>query len=304
MDPLPDRPAGGGATPGALHIVSTPIGNLADISQRAIDVLRGASLIVAEDSRVARVLLGSLAIDTPLASLPAFDEAGRIGPIVDRLLAGEAVALISDAGTPLLSDPGSHLVASAVERGIRVVPIPGASALLAAIVASGVAGPRWSFEGFLPRAGVERAAALAAIAADARATVVYEAGNRVAATLADLADACGGERPAALCRELTKLHEEIRRGSLAELAAAAASGSIDSRGEFALVVGAAVPSAPPDPLDPDGPYPPALLAVERAVAGGEARSRAIRRIADAWGLDRRRLWDAAHAGVRRDEAGR
>jgi len=283
---------GGGATPGALHIVSTPIGNLADLSPRAVAVLREVRLVLAEDSRVARVLLSSIEVNTETTSLPAFDEADRIAPIISRLLAGEAVALISDAGTPLVSDPGQQLVRAAIEAGIRIVPIPGASALLAAVVASGVAGARWNFEGFLPRSGVDRRRAIGALAADLRASVIYEAGNRVAATLRDLADAAGPDRPAALCRELTKMHEEIRRGSLAELAGLVESGVVDGRGEFVIVLGESLAEVV-DP-DADGAYPAALVAVEQRIAEGSSRSDAVRAIAAAWKLDRRRLWSLAH----------
>ena len=213
---------------------------------------------------------------------------------MDRLAAGAAIALISDAGTPLVSDPGSRLVAAAIARGIRVVPVPGASALLAAVVAAGIVGPRWSFEGFLPRLGADRTAALEIIAADGRACVIYEAGNRVAQTLAELSQCCGEDRPAALCRELTKLHEEIRRGTLASLAAESASGSIDPRGEFVIVVGESEVAPAPAADDPEGPYAAAQAVVERAVAAGESRSRAIRRIAELWRLDRRRLWSSVH----------
>ncbi|MFZ9608543.1 MAG: 16S rRNA (cytidine(1402)-2'-O)-methyltransferase, partial [Candidatus Limnocylindrus sp.] len=173
---------GGGATPGALHIVSTPIGNLADLSPRAVAVLGEVRLVLAEDSRIARVLLSSIGVSAEVASLPGFDEADRVDPIIARLLQGEAVALISDAGTPLISDPGQQLVRAAISAGIRVIPIPGPSALLAAVVASGVAGARWSFEGFLPRSGADRRRVIGALAADGRASVIYEAGNRVAAT--------------------------------------------------------------------------------------------------------------------------
>ncbi len=283
---------GGGATPGALHIVSTPIGNLADLSPRAVAVLREVRLVLAEDSRVARVLLSSIEVNTETTSLPAFDEADRIAPIISRLLAGEAVALISDAGTPLISDPGQQLVRAAIAAGIRIVPIPGASALLAAVVASGVAGARWNFEGFLPRSGVDRRRAIGALAADLRASVIYEAGNRVAATLRDLADAAGPDRPAALCRELTKMHEEIRRGSLAELAGLVESGVVDGRGEFVIVLGESLAEVV-DP-DVDGAYPAALVAVEQRIAEGSSRSDAVRAIAAAWKLDRRRLWSLAH----------
>ena len=283
---------GGGATPGALHIVSTPIGNLADLSPRAVAVLREVRLVLAEDSRVARVLLSSIEVNTETTSLPGFDEADRIAPIIARLLAGDAVALISDAGTPLISDPGQQLVRAAIGAGIRIVPIPGASALLAAVVASGVAGARWNFEGFLPRSGADRRRAIGALAADQRASVIYEAGNRVAATLQDLADAAGPDRPAALCRELTKMHEEIRRGSLTELAGLVESGAVDGRGEFVIVLGESI--ADVTESDVDGAYPAALAAVEQRIAEGSSRSDAVRAIAAAWKLDRRRLWSLAH----------
>ena len=283
---------GGCATSGALHIVSTPIGNLADLSPRAVAVLREVRLILAEDSRVARVLLSSIEVNTETTSLPGFDEADRIAPIIARLLAGEAVALISDAGTPLISDPGQQLVRAAIAAGVRIVPIPGASALLAAVVASGVAGARWNFEGFLPRSGADRQRAIGALAADLRASVIYEAGNRAAATLRDLVEAAGSDRPAALCRELTKMHEEIRRGSLAELAELVESGAVDGRGEFVIVLGESIADAIES--DVDGAYPAALAAVEQRIAEGSSRSDAIRAIAAAWKLDRRRLWSLAH----------
>ena len=285
-------PRGGGATPGALHIVATPIGNLADLSPRAIAVLREVRAVIAEDSRVARVLLSSIDVTGELIALPGFDEVGRIAPLIERLKRGDALALISDAGTPLISDPGQHLVRAAIAAGIRVIPIPGASALLAALVASGVAGARWSFEGFLPRSGVDRRRVLGAIAADDRATVVYEAGGRVLETLRDLASVCSGTRSVALCRELTKLHEEVRRGSLEEVTSAVERGEVDGRGEFVIVLGETSEVA--DSADAGGAYPAALAAVEERVASGASRSDAVRSIASEWGLERRRLWAAAH----------
>lgn len=283
---------GGGATAGALHIVSTPIGNLADLSPRAVAVLGEVRLVLAEDSRVARVLLSSIGVSSETASLPGFDEADRIAPIIARLLQGEAVALISDAGTPLISDPGQQLVRAAITAGVRVIPVPGASALLAAVVASGVTGARWSFEGFLPRSGADRRRVIGALAADERASVIYEAGNRVAATLRDLAEAAGPDRPAALCRELTKMHEQVRRGGLAALAAQVESGEIDGRGEFVIVLGETL-DVVTEP-DGDGAYPAALDAVHQRMAEGSSRSDAVRGIAAAWRLDRRRLWSLAH----------
>ena len=175
---------------------------------------------------------------------------------------------------------------------MRVVPIPGPSALLAAVVASGIVGARWVFEGFLPRNGVDRERAIGTIAAEECASVVYEAGNRIAETLRDLAAACGDERPAAICRELTKFHEEIVRGGLGALARAGASGEIDGRGEFVLVVGAEQPRT--REVVSAGAYPAALAAVEAAIAAGESRSGAVRRIAAEWHLERRRLWSLAH----------
>lgn len=291
---MTDALRGGGATPGALHIVSTPIGNLADLTPRAATVLREVGLIVAEDTRVSRPMLASIGVQTELTALPGFDEVDRVAPIIARLRSGTAVALICDAGTPLISDPGGSLVAAAVAAGIRVIPIPGASALLAAVVAAGVTGPRWSFEGFLPRSGSDRSKVLGAVAADERGTVIYEAGPRVAATLSDLARVCGSERSGAVCRELTKLHEEIHRGTLGELSTAASAGEIDARGEFVIVVGAQEVASMPSADDPDGPYAAALDRVDRAVTAGESRSSAIRRIAAHWGLERRRLWNLAH----------
>lgn len=283
---------GGGATQGALHIVATPIGNLADLSPRAEAVLREAQVVLAEDTRIAKVLLSSIGARKEVLSLPGFNESDRIRPIIARLRQGESVALISDAGTPLISDPGQQLVRAAIAAGVRIIPIPGASAVLAAVVASGIAGPRWNFEGFLPRSGADRRRAIGALVADDRASVIFEAGNRVSTTLRDLAEAAGDDRPAALCRELTKLHEEVRRGSFAELAAQVESGEIDSRGEFVIVVGETSHVTHGELAV--GPYAAALEEVNNRVAGGASRSDAIRSVAAEWQLDRRRLWSLAH----------
>jgi 16S rRNA (cytidine1402-2'-O)-methyltransferase len=203
-----------------------------------------------------------------------------------------------------VSDPGASLVAAWAAEGGRVVPIPGASAVLAAVMAAGVAGPRWGFEGFLPRSGRERRARLARIATDDRSTVLFEAPGRLAATLGDLVAACGPDRPAAVCRELTKLHEEIRRGPLADLAAAAATGDIPARGECVVVVGEGTADAERGrPAGPAGAGPivsasgddrleAARAEVDRLVEGGLARGDAARRVAAATGLSRRRLYGA------------
>jgi 16S rRNA (cytidine1402-2'-O)-methyltransferase len=208
---------------------------------------------------------------------------------------GADLAVVTDAGTPGVSDPGADLVAAWAAEGGAVVPVPGASAVLAAVVASGIAGPRWSFEGFLPRSGRERRDRLGRIAADERGTVVYEAPGRVAATLRDLVAACGPDRPAAVCRELTKMHETIERGTLGGLAALASDGTIPARGEFALVVGAVMRGATESEAVSDaraGALAEARAAVERLVAEGSGRSEAARRTAAATGIPRRQLYDA------------
>jgi 16S rRNA (cytidine1402-2'-O)-methyltransferase len=199
---------------------------------------------------------------------------------------------VTDAGTPAVSDPGGELVAAWAGEGGVVVPIPGPSAVLAAVAASGVAGPRWAFDGFLPRSGRERRERLARIAADERGTIVFEAPGRVAATLRDLAAVCGEDRPAAVCRVLTKIHETIVRGSLGELAEAATTGGIPARGEFALVVGEWPGGRPVSEAAAGDALDAARAEVERLVAAGTARGDAARRVAAATGLSRRALYGA------------
>lgn len=287
---------------GSLYVVATPIGNLGDVTHRAIEVLRGVPLIAAEDTRLSRRLLDRYGVTTRTTSFHARSRAGRLESLLGHLRGGADLALVTDAGTPAVSDPGGDLIAAWAAEGGTVVPVPGASAVLAAVVGSGVAGPRWAFEGFLPRTGRERRERMARIAADDRATVLYEAPGRVAATLADLAAACGGARPAAVCRELTKLHETIERGSLGDLAARAATGVIPARGEFTLVVGAWADVARPGAARPgavDGAadaLASALAEVERLVAEGRGRSEAARAVAAATGLPRRRLYDVHDGG--------
>ena len=220
--------------PGMLYIVSTPIGNLGDISARAIETLRQVNVVLAEDTRHSRPLLQRFDIATPLLSYHEHNESRTAQSLVARMVAGESMALISDAGTPLLSDPGARLVAAAIEAGIRVVPIPGASALLAALVASGIPASRFTFYGFLERKGAERASALAEIASLVHTAVLYEAAPRVAHTLEELSDAGCGERLGSVARELTKQFEEVRRGTLRELAAYY-EGS-PPRGEVVIVI--------------------------------------------------------------------
>jgi 16S rRNA (cytidine1402-2'-O)-methyltransferase len=204
--------------PGHLYLVSTPIGNLDDFSPRAVETLSSVALILAEDTRHSRRLLDRYSIRTPTASYHEHNEARTAPRIVERLLAGESVALISDAGTPLLSDPGERLVSAAIEAGIRIVPIPGPSALLAALVASGMDAKCFTFFGFPPRKGRERASFLDDVVRLPHTAVLYEAPGRLAATLEELEAAGAGERRATVARELTKQFEELRRGTVAELA--------------------------------------------------------------------------------------
>ena len=287
----------GSTGPGTLYVVATPIGNLGDITLRAIEVLRAVAVVAAEDTRLTRRLWARHAIGTPLLSYHARSPQSRHDLLLSRLGGGDDVALVSDAGTPLVSDPGAELVAAWAARGGRVVPIPGASAVLSALVASGLPAARWGFEGFLPRRGRERRERLARIAADERATVLFEAPGRTARTLKDLAAACGADRAAAVCRELTKLHEEVRRGVLGELAANALADP--PRGEVTIVVAGAQAGFEPA----DGPAAKteeqagAALADARArvdalVADGQSRSSAARQVAHETGLPRRELFSA------------
>jgi 16S rRNA (cytidine1402-2'-O)-methyltransferase len=289
-----------------LYVVATPIGNLGDVTLRALEVLAAVPLIAAEDTRHTRRLLDRHGIHRPLVSHHARSSPARTEELLAHLRSGADLALVTDAGTPGVSDPGERLVAAWAAEDGTVVPVPGASAVIAAVAGSGVAGPRWVFEGFLPRSGRERRERLARLAADERGSLIFEAPGRVAATLADLVAACGPDRPGAVCRELTKLHESIVRGSLADLAGAARDGRIPPRGEFVLVVGAASGHGI---ADRTGTGPAAAIAdevtsadrvaagradVERLVAGGVARGEAARRVAAATGLPRRSLY-GAHA---------
>lgn len=266
-----------GAGAGTLYVVATPIGNLGDLSPRAGEVLRTVEVVVAEDTRRTRILLAHVdAHPEDLLSLPAFDEGGRIERVVARLVAGSSVALVTDAGTPGVSDPGSLLVEAAWQAGAKVVPVPGPSAALAALSASGIPADRFLFAGFLPRKGGARAEALRWLSRVPATLVLFEAGNRAAATLEDL-EAAFGDRTAALARELTKLHEEIARGRLSELRARFAG---ELRGEVTLVVagaGASPVEAPAEAPEEE---------IRRRLAAGEAPTEVARAIAKGRGVPR------------------
>jgi 16S rRNA (cytidine1402-2'-O)-methyltransferase len=273
--------------PGTLYVVATPIGNLGDITARAVEVLRAVPHIAAEDTRHSRVLLEKLGIGTRAVSLPAFDEKGRVDHVLAPVVEGADLALVTDAGTPAISDPGGALVARAVLLGIRVVPIPGACAAVAAVSASGLAADRFAFLGFLPRKGPPRARLLEQFRPLPVALVLYESPHRIAETCADLA-AVWGDRRAVIARELTKLHEELLRGTLSELADRLGQGEV--RGEIVLVVEGAEELAQEEPLTPE-----ALEAeVRRQLALGDRPIKEVaRQLSESLGVPRRELYALA-----------
>ncbi len=272
---------------GTLSVVATPIGNLGDLSERARQVLTTADLVLAEDTRHTGRLLAHLGSDVPQRSLHEHNEEERIGEVLARLEAGDHLALVSDAGTPTVSDPGYRLLAACAEAGVTIVPIPGASALLAALVASGLPTDRVAFDGFLPRKGAARRARLAELAREPRTVVLYLSPHRAAADLRDLAESLGEQRRAALCRELTKLHEEIRRGSLGELASSAADGV---RGEVTLVIAGAEddPAAAAGVPDLDTQ----VAEVAGVVAAGSGTKDAVAEVVGRHGGSKRVLYQA------------
>lgn len=280
----------GAMATGTLYVVATPIGNLGDLSPRAAEVLRSVDAVAAEDTRRTARLYAHLGAEAPaMLSLPAFDERGRVEAVVSRLADGQSVALCTDAGTPGVSDPGAALVAAAWEAGATVVPVPGPSAALAALSASGLPADRFFFAGFLPRKGGGRAEQLAFLAGLPATLVLYEAGNRTGDTLLDLAGALG-DRPAAVGRELTKLHEELARGTLRALAARFAG---EVRGEVTIVVAgpdaraaaeaAAAAREAAEPLEAE---------LRRRLAAGERSTEVAKAVARARGLARAEVYDA------------
>jgi 16S rRNA (cytidine1402-2'-O)-methyltransferase len=230
-----------GAAVGRLVVCATPIGNLEDVTLRVLAALREADVVACEDTRHTKVLLDRHGIAAKLVSYHEHNERARAGELVERIRAGEQVALVSDAGMPLISDPGFALVRACAEAGLRVEVLPGPSSVLAALVASGLPAERWRFVGFLPRKRAERARLLDHAA---ETLIAFESPRRLAATLAQLAERDPG-RPLAVCRELTKLHEEIRRGSAAELAEYYSANT--PRGEVVLVLGPAAGTGSEDP---------------------------------------------------------
>jgi 16S rRNA (cytidine1402-2'-O)-methyltransferase len=270
--------------PAALVVVATPIGNLGDLSARAAETLRSVDLVLAEDTRRTGKLLQHVGSDVPQRSLHEHNERERIDEVLTRLAAGERLALVSDAGTPAVSDPGYRLLAACAAAGARIEVVPGPSAALTALVASGLPTDRVAFEGFLPRKGSARRERLAELATERRTLVLFVSPHRVDADLRDLAAALGEDRPAALARELTKLHEEVRRGPLAELRDGVADGV---RGEVTLVVAGAPATTVASATDEE-----LVARVRELVATGAAKKAAIAEVAAAAGVPKRRVYQA------------
>lgn len=260
-----------------LYVVATPIGNLRDITLRALDVLRGADLVLAEDTRVTRKLFSAFGLSTPLRAYNDYSGEGERASVLDALAGGARVALVSDAGTPLVSDPGFKLVRAVIAAGHRVFPLPGASAALAALSAAGLPTDRFLFLGFLPPKAGARRAALAEVAVVRASLVLFESGPRLADTLKDAADVLG-PREGAICRELTKLFEEIRRGALGDLAAYYASAETP-KGEIVVVISPPKAAEAPDAAGLDAMLTQALKTMDAkaAVAAVAAASGAPKR---------------------------
>ena len=279
---------------GKLYICATPIGNLSDITLRALETLKSVDLIAAEDTRHTRQLLTHFDIHTPLTSYHEHNRYEKAAQLVGELLAGRNIAQVSDAGTPVISDPGEELVRQAVQAGIEVVPLPGACALITALSVSGIPGRRFAFEGFLPRGKKERAERLAALKNETRTLLFYEAPHHLKETLADLETALG-DRPAALCRELTKVHEEVLRLSLSRLQALYREE--EPRGEYVLVVEGRSGEALAEEAREAWESLSLEEHVARYTAQGLPEKEAIRQAAKDRGLQKREVYNALKAGA-------
>lgn len=270
---------------GTLVLVATPIGNLGDLPPRAVEALQAAALICCEDTRRTGLLLHHAGVrGVRMAVTNEHTEHGRIGEVLDLLAAGRSVAVVTDAGTPGISDPGERLVRAAIEAGHAVSAVPGPAAFVMALVVSGLSTSRFVMEGFLPRSGQERTTRLSEVAAERRTTVLYEAPHRVARTIADLRAACGPHRQVVLARELTKMHEDVWRGTLDEASAHLAE--TEPRGEYVLVLEGA-PAAPPAD---DAAIAAALT---DAMANGLSRSDAVATVVSTLSVPKRRVYDIA-----------
>ena len=285
---------------GRLDIVATPIGNLGDASPRMRESLQDADLIVVEDTRRSGRLLQQFGIKKPLFALHEHNESAVVAQLIDRLAAGEHLALICDAGTPAISDPGFRLVRAAQAAGLRVVPVPGPSAVIAALSAAGLPTDRFSFEGFLPSKQAARVAALKALSAEPRTMVFYESVHRIDAMLDDCIAVFGGQRAACIGRELTKMHEQIVQADLDTLKQRLATGDIPMKGEFVVIVGGGN-------IDADVVTMPAQQLLAALIDADVPLSQAARIVAEASGLSRNTLYQAGLAlrdgGAGDDSAG-
>jgi 16S rRNA (cytidine1402-2'-O)-methyltransferase len=274
---------------GRVVLAGAPLGNVGDASARLREVLASADVVAAEDTRRLARLARDLGVTVTGRVVSYFEgnDERRTPELVEALEGGATVAVITDGGMPSVSDPGYRLVRAALEAGFPVTAVPGPSAVTTALALSGLPSDRFVFEGFLPRTGSHRRSRLRELAAEHRTLVFFEAPHRIASALTDLAATFGDERPAAVCRELTKTYEEIRRGTLAELASWAADG--DPRGEITLVVGGASAGPPPRPTDEE-----LREAVAEREAGGASRRDAIQAVADDFGLKKREVYSLVH----------
>lgn len=279
---------------GRLAVVATPIGNLGDLGERARRWLADADVIACEDTRRTRALLGHLGLSVPtLRRVDDHTESGEAERIVRLVRDGGQVVLVSDAGTPGVSDPGQRVVDAVLDAGLEVEAVPGPSAILAALVASGMRADRFAFEGFVPRKGPTRARRLDDVAAETRTTVLYEAPHRVRALIADLASRCDATRQVALCRELTKLHEEVWRGPLGD-----AGAHLDARaprGEYVVVLAGAGPAAPVTDAE-------LVASLEAELAAGASRRDAVVAVTAGFGVGRRRVYQLA-LGLEQESGG-
>lgn len=271
--------------PSTLYVVATPIGNLEDMTFRAVRVLQQVDWIAAEDTRHTGKLLQAFAIKTPQVSYHEHNRSQRIPDLIRRLEAGEAIALVSDAGIPLISDPGSDLVCACIAQGIAVVPIPGVSAVTTALCAAGISTERFAFEGFLPAKPKARRERLAGLQSETRTLLFYESPHRLQAMLKDMLAVLGGDRRLVLARELTKLHEEFWRGTIAE--AIAQTEARRPQGEYTLVLSGAMPQTV-SPSEAD-----LTMELEALLRQGLSRSSASRHLAQATGLPRRQIYQLA-----------
>jgi len=290
---MSDRSVKAIATGGTLYVVATPIGNLRDFSPRAADILASVSLIAAEDTRHTGQLLQLFGIDTRLTALHEHNEADKSDSLIAELLRGAAVAIVSDAGTPLISDPGFSLIAAARNNGIPVVAVPGACAAIAALSVAGLPTDRFAFEGFLPAKSAARRAHLEALAAETRTLIFYEAPHRIVEALEDMTTTLGGDRGAAVSRELTKRFETTYYGTLAQLAKQAEGDADMSRGEIVIVVAGASPQQRTTDLDSQK--------ILRVLAEELSPAQAAKLTARITGAKRSELYELATALTRHSE---